>query len=473
MATIRDRSERRFRKYLDLLVRAVRHEDRREPLRAYLTGLCLPGERKSVEPMAARVDPRHVRARHQSMHHFVANAPWDDSAVLRVARDWVLEPMERHGAVAAWVVDDTGIPKKGIHSAGVARQYCGALGKQDNCQVAVSVSLANEAVSVPAAYGLYLPESWAEDRKRRRVAGVPDDIGFHTKWEIALSQIAGLQQEGVQLAPVVADAGYGMVTAFRDRLTATGIPYVVGVTGETTVWPPGVKPSPPRRYGGRGRPPNRMRRTKHHRPVAINVLAHKLPALKWRTVSWRQGTRGTMRSRFARLRVRPAHRDENLHRPRDVQWLLIEWPQGEPAPTKCWLSTMPPRTPFSQLVRLAKIRWRIERDTQELKSQFGLDHFEGRGWRGFHHHGILCIAAYAYLAAERARLSPPEPLSFLRSARLPRGFKPRGSPGEATASRRRLHHDAAPGALPGNPATPPLPRMWSRGPGRVSHFMTQ
>ncbi len=456
MATTRDRSERRFREYLDRLARAVRHEDRREPLRAYLTGLCLPGERKSVEPMAARVDPRRVRARHQSMHHFVANAPWDDGAVLKVARDCVLEQMERHGAVAAWVVDDTGIPKKGTHSVGVARQYCGALGKPDNCQVAVSVSLANEAVSVPAAYGLYLPESWAGERNRRRAAGVPDGVAFHTKWEIALAQIAELQQDGVQPAPVVGDAGYGVVTAFRDRLTAMGIPYVVGVTGETTVWRPGAGPLRPRRYGGRGRPPSRMRRTSRHRPVAINALARQLPASSWRTVSWRQGTRGTMHSRFARLRVRPAHCDENLHRSRAVEWLLIEWPRGEPESTKSWLSTMPPRTRFSQLVRLAKVRWRIERDYQELKSQFGLDHFEGRGWRGFHHHGTLCIAAYAYLAAERARLSPPAPLSFLRPTRLPRGFKPRGSPGQAGASRRRLHRDSAQDALPRHPAAPAL-----------------
>src|SRR3972149_3200305 len=164
MANTRDRSERRFREYVDRLARAVGHQDRREPVRAYVTALCLPGERKSVEPMAARVDPRHVRARHQSMHHFVANAPWDDAAVLRGARDWVLEQMERHGAVAAWVVDDTGIPKKGAHSVGVARQYCGALGKPENCQVVVTVSAANSMMSIPCAYRLYLPEGWADDR---------------------------------------------------------------------------------------------------------------------------------------------------------------------------------------------------------------------------------------------------------------------------------------------------------------------
>src|ERR1700687_6143826 len=165
---------KRFEAYLEKMSLAVGHADRHGPLRAYLSGLLLPGERKSVEPMAARVDPRHVQARHQSMHHFVAEAPWDAAAVLRVARDWVLDPMGRHGPVAAWIVDDTGFPKKGTHSVGVARQYCGVLGKQDNCQVAVSVSVANEAVSLPVAYQLYLPESWATDRRRRRAAGVPD-----------------------------------------------------------------------------------------------------------------------------------------------------------------------------------------------------------------------------------------------------------------------------------------------------------
>lgn len=468
-----DPSERRFREYLDRLARAVRHWDRREPLRAYLTGLCLPGERKSIEPMAARVDPRHVRARHQSMHHFVANAPWEDAAVLKVARDWVLEQMERHGAVAAWVIDDTGIPKKGSHSVGVARQYCGAVGKQENCQVAVSVSLVNEAVSVPAAYRLYLPESWAKDRKRRRKAGIPEGIAFRTKWEIALEQVAALKEEGLPPAPVVADAGYGVITRFRDRLTAMRIPYLVGVTGETTVWRPDDRPLPPRPYRGRGRRPIRWRRTKRHRPVAIRALARALPASAWRTVRWRQGTRGTMHSRFAWRRVRAAHGDENLPRPRELEWLLIEWPRTESEPTKFWLSTMPADTPASQLVRLAKIRWRIERDYEELKREFGLDHFEGRGWRGFHHHATLSIAAYGFLAAERARLSPPEPLSFLRAPRLPRSFRPRGSPGAPGAPRPRLHRDPPADTFPGPPATPPLPLVRPGGSGRVDYFMTQ
>ena len=432
MAHTDDARERRFHDLLERLALALGHADRREPLRAYLTGLCLPGDRKSIEPMAARVDPRHVRARHQSMHHFVANAPWEATAILRVARDWVLEPMGRHGPVAAWIVDDTAFPKKGRHSVGVARQYCGVVGKQDNCQVAVSVSLANEAVSVPAAYRLYLPESWARDRRRRRAAGVPDDVEFAPKWQLALAQIRTLQAEGVPPAPVVADAGYGDTTDFREALTAVGLSYIVGVKGTTTVWPPGEGPLRPKpRRGGRGRPALRVRRTARHQPVSLARLAAALPPSAWQPVTWREGTRGAMRSRFAGVRVRPAHRDEKRAAARPEEWLLIEWPRGEPEPTKYWLSTLPETLPMADLVRLAKLRWRIERDYQELKDELGLDHFEGRGWRGFHHHGALCIAAYAFLAAERARLSPPAPLAFLTAPRLPKRFKPRGAPGAA------------------------------------------
>jgi len=419
----------RFALYVDQLATALGHRDRHDPLRAYVTGLCLPGDRKSIEPMAARVDPRHVRSRHQSMHHFIADAPWDAAAVLRVARAWVLRPMVRHGPVAAWIVDDTGFPKKGQHSVGVARQYCGVLGKQDNCQVAVSVSVANEAVSLPVAYQLYLPESWAGDRRRRRAVGIPDAVTFQPKWQIALGQIQTLQAEGLPRAPVLADAGYGDTTAFREALTTAGLPYVVGVKKETTAWPPGKAPRPPKRWQGRGRPPTHVRRTATHTPQSLTHLARALPTTAWRTVTWREGTRGAMHSRFARLRVRPAHRDEQRTAPRPEEWVLIEWPRGDAEPTKYWLSTLPETTPVAALVRLAKLRWRIERDSQELKDELGLDHFEGRGWRGFHHHGALCIAAYAYLAAERARLSPPASLAFLRPARLPKGFTPRGAPG--------------------------------------------
>ena len=213
----------RFTGYFERLGAALGHADRREPLRAYVTGLLLSGERKSVEPMAARVDPRHVQARQQSMHHFVASAPWDEAALLRVARDYALGQLERHGPVAAWVVDDTAYPKKGRHSVGVARQYCGVLGKQDSCQVAVTVSLVNASLSVPSAYRLYLPEPWAADRKRRRAAGVPEAVAFAPKWAIALAQIDALLADGLPRVPVVADAGYRVATAFREGVLARGL----------------------------------------------------------------------------------------------------------------------------------------------------------------------------------------------------------------------------------------------------------
>jgi SRSO17 transposase len=426
MAPIAD-ERTRFDLFVQRLAEAAGHADRRGPLEAYLTGLLLSGERKSVEPMAARVDPRHVGRTHQSMHHFVAKAPWEDGALLAVARDYALAQLERHAPVAAWVVDDTGIPKKGAHSVGVAWQYCGALGKQANCQVAVSVSLVNQTMSVPAAWRLYLPEKWAQDSERRSQSGVPREIGFLEKWRIALGEIDRLLAEGLPPAPVVADAGYGDTTEFRDVLAARGLSYAVGIKGETTVWPPGTQPLAPRPYTGRGRPPTRLRRDGEHRPVSVRALADLLPTTAWTTLRWREGTRGTMVSRFAAARVRAAHRDEFRSEARPVEWVLIEWPAGEEEPTKYWLSSVPEDVDLAEIVSLAKIRWRIERDFQELKDELGLDHYEGRGWRGFHHHGVLCIAAYCFLAAERGRLSPPQVVAFLQPPALPDSFLPRGS----------------------------------------------
>jgi SRSO17 transposase len=417
----------RFNAYLDRLNVAVGHADRRGPLRAYLTGLLIPGERKSVEPLAAKWDPLHVRACHQSLHHFVADAPWSEVAVLEVAREYALAALERHGPIAAWVVDDTAMPKKGSHSVGVAHQYCGVLGKSANCQVAVTVSLANATMSVPAGWRLYLPESWAQDAQRRHGAGVPQEVEFQTKPMIALAQIDALLSAEVPLAPVVADAGYGASTEFRDALSERGLSYAVAISSDTSVWPAGQEPLPPLPRQGRGRPASRLRRTAEHQPVLVRELAQKLPRAAWKTVRWREGTKGMMASRFAAVRVRPAHRDYLRTKSRPPEWLLMEWSTGDQEPSRYWLSTVPEDVAIEDLVRLAKIRWRIERDFQELKDELGLDHYEGRGWRGFHHHGALCIAAYAFLAAERARLSPPAPLAFLVPPCLPKDYRPRGS----------------------------------------------
>ena len=411
----------RFAAYVDAITMVLGHADRAAPFRSYCAGLLLPGDRKSVEPMAARVEPERVRAAHQSLHHFVAKADWSDDAVLSAVRAHVLPAIERHGAIRAWIIDDTGVPKKGTHSVGVARQYCGQLGKQDNCQV---------AVSLPVAHHLYLPRPWADDPARRAGAGVPEEVTFQTKPEIALAQIRAALQAGVTPATVLADAGYGVDTEFRDGITALGLPYVVGVQSTTSLWPPGVMPLPPKKWSGNGRPPSLIRRDDKRKPVSAKELAFGLPARAWRRVTWREGTNATLTSRFAAIRVRPAHRDYNRTTPRPEEWCLIEWPKGEPEPTKYWLSTLPARMNRRALVNIAKARWRIERDYQDLKQELGLGHYEGRGWRGFHHHATLCIAAYCFLIIERAALPPSgeQRASFLPISRLPGGYRPRGAP---------------------------------------------
>jgi SRSO17 transposase len=251
-----------------------------EPLKAYCTGLLLPGERKSVEPMAARLAPDNVRQTHQSLHHLVAHAPWRDEALLQRVRQSVLPAMEQNGPVIAWIVDDTGFPKKGRHSVGVARQYCGQIGKQDNCQVVVSLSIATEDASLPIAWCLYLPEIWAEDQERREEAGVPNEIPFQTKPEMALEQIRKELKGGVPTAPVLADAAYGDSYDFREGVTERGLRYVVGVREHATVWEPGESPlhAPadwsyaPRNFHPSSRPAARRTRAERHNPYSIATM---------------------------------------------------------------------------------------------------------------------------------------------------------------------------------------------------------
>lgn len=422
----------RFRLYVERLGHSLGHADRREPLRGYLTGLVLPGARKSVEPMAALLAPERVRQTHQSLHHLVADAPWEDEAVLKAVREYALAAMEARGPIQAWIVDDTGMPKKGQHSVGVARQYCGQLGKQDNCQVAVTLAVATEGASLPIAYQLYLPEQWASDRRRRRKAGVPEEVGFLPKPEIALAQITAAVEQGVPGGVVLADAAYGNDSKFRQGLEALGLQYVLGVQSTTTVWPEGQGPLAPHSSGGRGRPPKLLRRDLAHRPLAVRELALQLPPTAYRTVRWREGSAGMLRSRFAALRVRSAHRDYWRARPHGEQWLLIEWPKASAEPIKYWLSNLPATTALRELVRIAKLRWRIEHDFLELKQELGLNHFEGRSWRGFHHHATLCIAAYGFLVAERCAFSPAG-RRCRNHISTPPHFRPRGAPDTAAA----------------------------------------
>jgi SRSO17 transposase len=414
---------------MDGLAKAAGHADRDIPLRNYCTGLLLPGERKSVEPMAARLAPENVRRMHQSLHHVVADAPWSDEEMLRQVRDWVLPAMKKQRPVVCWIVDDTGFPKKGSHSVGVARQYCGQVGKQDNCRVAVSLSVATWSASLPIAFRLYLPEAWTEDKKRRQQGRIPDELQFQTKPQIALEQIRQAVEESVSPGVVVADAGYGVDGRFRAGMTELGLEYAVGVQSSLSVWVPGTEPLPPLPRKQMGRPPSLLRRDKDHCPLSAKQLASELPAQAWKTVNWRQGTHRKLRSRFAAVRVRPAHRDYWQAQPHAEEWLLVEWPKGESEPAKYWLSTLPADTTLKDLVAIAKQRWIIERDYEELKQELGLGHYEGRGWRGFHHHATLCIAAYGFLIAERSRF-PPSARSRkleLRAPPLPADFQPRGS----------------------------------------------
>jgi SRSO17 transposase len=359
----------RFSAYVEGLASVIGHADRAKPLRDYCVGLMMPCERKSVEPMAAITAPERTAAQHQSLLHFVGEGNWSDEKVLAKVRELVLPEMERHGPIEAWIIDDTGFPKKGRHSVGVGRQYCGELGKQDNCQIAVTLSIANHHASLPAA----------------------------------------------------AD------TDLRTNITALGLSYVAGP--QTSVWAPGAGPQPPKNWSGCGRPPKLLRRDGKHQPISVKKLAFALPSKAWRKITWREATAEPLSSRFARVRVRAAHRDYWLAESRPEEWLLIEWPEGEEAPTKYWFSTLPANIAFHQLVDTAKLRWRIERDYQELKQEVGLGHFEGRGWRGFHHHATLCIAAYGFLISERETIPP----SGARSTRLfkeitiPETYRPRGS----------------------------------------------
>jgi SRSO17 transposase len=412
------------------LANAAGHEDRHVPLKNYCKGLLLPGERKSIEPMAARLDPDRVQPMRQSLHHLVAKAPWSDETLLEEVRHHVLPTMQKQGPVVAWIVDDTGFPKKGEHSVGVTRQYCGQVGKQENCRIAVSLSVATWNSSLPIAYRLYLPKDWAEDGARRKKTEVPENVEFQTKPEIALEQIRAAVAAQVTCGVVLADAAYGINTEFRDGLTQLKLQYVVGVQSSLTVWEPGKEPLPAKPRRKMGRPPRLLQRTADHQPVSVKQLAMSLPAHAFKDIAWREGTERKLRSRFAAMRVRPAHRDYEKAEPRAEEWLLIEWPRSEAEPTKYWVSTLPPNTPLKALVKMAKHRWIIERDYQELKQELGLGHFEGRNWLGFHHHATLCIAAYGFLVAERNRFSPSARaghLGFVASGPPP-NFRPRGSP---------------------------------------------
>jgi SRSO17 transposase len=440
-----DDSESRFDAYVEDIVSVIGHADRAGPLRDYCVGLIMPGERKSVEPMAAVTAPGRVAAQHQSLLHFVGQSPWSDERVLTKVRERVLRVIEHREPIRVWIIDDTGIPKQGKHSVGVASQYCGQLGRQANCQVAVSLSVANHHASLPVAYRLYLPKGWTDDRRRCRKAGVPPKIKFKSKQEIALEHVRWACETGLPRGVVLTDPDYGRDGKLRWNITALGLTYVAGIQPGTLVWKPGTGPRP-----GRERP----KRGRHGEPniVSVKEVAVALPATAWQMIEWREGSADWLSSRFARIRVHVANR----YGPAE-EWLLIEWPDGEKEPVKYWLSTLPEDISFRDLVDISKLRWRIERDYEELKQEVGLGHYEGRGWRGFHHHATLCIAAYGFLISERETIPPsggPATAQFSRLS-VSNCYQPRGSAAAAGTAHAQLnrYHAQTPDRRPHQ--TPP------------------
>src|SRR5258707_4391779 len=324
--------QKRFAAYLDRLAQAAGHLDRTVPLTSYCTGLLLPGERKSVEPMAARLCRETVSQTHQSMDNVVAYAPWRDEDILEAVREYVRPAMRKQGPIEAWIVDDTGLVKKGTHSVGVTRQYCGQVGKQENCRVAVSLSISTAEVSLPIAWRQYLPEGWTQDKRRRRATGIPPEISFQPKRELALQQIRTALDREIPAAPVLADAAYGNDTGFRDGITELGLLYVVGIQSSVSVWKPGQAPLPKRKWRGIGRPTKLLRRHGKHAPIAVRELAMSLPSSAWKTGRWREGTRMPPRSRFAALRLPPAHPDYWCREPRPEEWQPMGGPSHECEP---------------------------------------------------------------------------------------------------------------------------------------------
>ena len=387
-------------------------------------GLLAAEGRKSVEPMAAVTAPSGVSAQHQKLLHFVANAPWSDERVLAKVREVVVPTIARHGPIEAWIIDDTAFPKQGTHSVGVHHQYCGQLGKQANCQVAVTLSIANHHASLPIAYRLYLPQEWAEDAVRRKKAHVPKAIKFKTKPQIALEQIHEACAAGVPRGVLLMDASYGSNSALRSNVSALGLRYVAGIV--TTVKVRAVSD-----------------RAAAEQRISVKELALGLPKHAWRTITWREGSNKWLRSRFARVQVRTAPIRRAAERTEET--LLIEWPDGEAEPTKYWLSTLDKKISFRRLLLSPKCAGASSAITRSSEQEIGLGHYEGRGWPGFHHHGTLCIAAYGFLISERETIPPHDfvPPGESRNLPFPGGYRPRGAPYPAPASRPQLDRNDA------------------------------
>jgi SRSO17 transposase len=380
---------------------SMKRKDQRGWGEVYVRGLMLDGKRKSIEPMAARL----ADGDEQCLQQFVNQSPWDPVPVRRA----LARRMSRELSPDAWVIDDTGFPKFGKDSVGVARQYSGCLGKVGNCQIGVSINAATEDASCPLDWRLFIPTEWDEDsdfnRERRKKTRLPEDVHHTEKWRLALVMIDELIAWGLKPPVMLGDGAYGDVTELRSELEEREIEYVLDVKGTTSAYSEDVKPTRPPKPEGRGRPPAMRYREDPASLKALALAAGKPAAV---TVTWREGTRGSMSSRFIALRVRPANIElrraaHSAGEELAVRWLVCEWPSKESEPTKYWLSNLPADTPLKALVRLAKMRFRIEQDYRELKDALGLDHFEGRSYRGWNHHVTLVSVAHAFLTLERRR----------------------------------------------------------------------
>jgi len=385
-----ERCRKRLEQFLADLLEPLGRRERRYWSSVYIRGLLLDGERKSIEPMAARLPEGNV----QAMQQLIGQSPWPWVPVWqRLARRMTAELTPD----PVWVIDDTGFPKKGHHSVGVARQYSGTLGKTANCQVAVSLHQVGAEESALLDWRLYLPESWTQDPQRRAEAGIPAQVKFQRKWQLALELIDEARGWGLRCGVVLADAGYGESTEFRDGLETRQLAYALGIPSTVRVW---TKPPRLRKARGRTRRP-----TVYHygeqRPYAVQEVAQK--AGGWKQVRWREGKKGWLESRFYACRVQPAHGFDEGEPPHPEVWLLVEWPPGEPEPTKYFLCQLPENYTLRGRVRLVKSRWKIEQDYQQLKEELGLDHYEGRNWTGWHHHLTLVMLAHAFLTLEMLR----------------------------------------------------------------------
>lgn len=387
------RCRSRLERYLEDLLAPLGRRDRRGWGAVYVRGLLLDGERKAIEPLAQRLPEGNV----QALQQLVGQSPWDETPVREALARRLVQELSPG---AAWIVHEVGFPKQGTHSVGVARQSCGTLGKVGNCQVAVWLSYSTDDASVPVDWRLYLPARWTADPARCAAAGVPPGTPFQTKGELALACCDRARAWGVPEGVVLADSGYGDVPAFRAGLEARRLRYVVEVDRTCRVWttPQRRQPVP-----SCGRGPRPTPQSVGPPPEPVAAVARQLPRQAWKTIRWREGTQGPRESRFAACRVQPAPGYREGAREQPVGWLLIEWPRGEEAPRTYWLANLPATTTLRHLVRWAKGRWRIDQDYRQLKQELGLDHFEGRGWRGWHHHVTLVSVAYGFLVLEALR----------------------------------------------------------------------